>query len=176
MQEAWNTFFSVKDLLVQLSRLVMMNEEASLMSYTDASTKIIGGGINAGTKWSGEINSINSHILSNQATRWEIMDERVELEVYSFILCVKKLCPYLLGTCLQRQTIKSWWSQKRIDWRRGETKRSWIISVGVWDTDTRCLELLSSTDYSEGDSWKTIWFAPRMSSIISQSHDRVSEK
>ena len=34
-----------------------------------------------------------SHILSDQATRWGIM----ELELYAFVYCVKQLSPYLLG-------------------------------------------------------------------------------
>ncbi len=34
-----------------------------------------------------------SHILSDQATRWGIM----ELELYAFVYCVKQLTPYLMG-------------------------------------------------------------------------------
>ena len=34
-----------------------------------------------------------SHALSDQATRWGIM----ELELYAFVYCVKNLTPYLLG-------------------------------------------------------------------------------
>ena len=34
-----------------------------------------------------------SHVLSDQATRWGIMD----LELYAFVYCVKILAPYLLG-------------------------------------------------------------------------------
>ena len=34
-----------------------------------------------------------SHTLSEQASRWGIM----ELELYAFVFCVKQLAPYLLG-------------------------------------------------------------------------------
>ena len=34
-----------------------------------------------------------SHTLSEQASRWGIM----ELELYAFVHCVKQLAPYLLG-------------------------------------------------------------------------------
>ena len=62
-------------------------------SYTDASTVSIGGVLMQ------EQNGIEkpiifiSHILSDQATRWGIM----ELELYAFVYCVKQLTPYLMG-------------------------------------------------------------------------------
>ena len=42
------------------------------------------------------------HILSDQSTRWGIM----ELELYSFVICVRQLSPYLLRKRFTVKTIK----------------------------------------------------------------------
>ena len=75
-----------------------MNEVDPLILYTDVSTKAIGGGGGGGGSCKSK-NGIEkpvifiSHALSDQATRWGIM----ELELYAFVYCLKNLTPYLLG-------------------------------------------------------------------------------
>ena len=78
--------------------MVIMNEVDPLILYTDVSTKAIGGGGGGGGSCKSK-NGIEkpvifiSHALSDQATRWGIM----ELELYAFVYCLKNLTPYLLG-------------------------------------------------------------------------------
>ena len=67
--------------MVHASQLVIMNETDPLILYTDASTVSIGGVLMQ--EQNGIENPIIfiSHILSDQATRWGI----VELELYAFV-------------------------------------------------------------------------------------------
>ena len=70
-----------------------MNEQDPLVLYTDASTKAIAGVL---MQIQGGIEKpciFVSHALSEQASRWGIM----ELELYAFLYCVKQLAPYLMG-------------------------------------------------------------------------------
>ena len=78
---------------MQSSQLVIMNEEDPLILYTDVSTKAIGGVLMQVQKGIEKPVIFISHALSDQATRWGIM----ELELYAFVYCVKNLIPYLLG-------------------------------------------------------------------------------
>ena len=71
----------------------MMNEEDPLVLYTDASKKTIGGLLMEVHNGIGKPIIFVSHVLYDQATRWGIMD----LELYSFVSCVKTLAPYVLG-------------------------------------------------------------------------------
>ena len=86
--------------MVNAAQLVIMNEIDPLILYTDASTVSIGGVLMQ------EQNGIEkpiifiSHILSDQATRWGIM----ELELYAFVYCVKQLTPYLMGKLFMVKT------------------------------------------------------------------------
>ena len=69
-----------------------MNDEDPLVLYTDASTKAIAGVL---MQIQGGIEKpciFVSHALSEQASRWGIM----ELELYAFVYCVKQLSPYLM--------------------------------------------------------------------------------
>jgi hypothetical protein len=90
---ARNSFEKIKDLLVQRTKLTIMNEQDPLVLYTDASTKAIAGVL---MQIQGGIEKpciFVSHALSEQASRWGIM----ELELYAFVYCVKQLSPYLMG-------------------------------------------------------------------------------
>ena len=86
--EARDTFFRVKDLLVNASQLVIMNETDPLILYTDGSTVSIGG-VLMQDQIESKKHHLHSHILSDQATRWGIMEH----ELYAFVYCVKQ---YLL--------------------------------------------------------------------------------
>jgi hypothetical protein len=70
-----------------------MNEMDPLVLYTDASTKAIGGVLMQVQNGVEKPCVFVSHVLSDQATRWGIM----ELELYALVHCVKQLAPYLLG-------------------------------------------------------------------------------
>jgi hypothetical protein len=86
-------FSTIKDLLLESSKLTLMTEEDPLILYTDASTMAIGGvlmQIQGGQEFPC---CFVSHALSDQATRWGIM----ELELFALVFCVKQLSPYLLG-------------------------------------------------------------------------------
>jgi len=80
----------VKYLLVKASQLVIINETDPLILCTDGSTVSIGG-VLLMQKQNGLEKPIIfiSHILSDQATRWRIL----ELELYSFVNGVKQLTP-----------------------------------------------------------------------------------
>jgi hypothetical protein len=69
-----------------------MNEEDPLILYTDTSTKAIGGVLMQVRNGIEKPVIFISHALSDQTTRWGIM----ELELYAFVYCVKNLT-YLLG-------------------------------------------------------------------------------
>ena len=89
--EARDAFLGSKMRIGQ--RIVIMNETDPLILYADAST------VSIGEVLMQEQNGIEksiifiSHILSDQATRWGIM----ELELFTFVCCVKQLTPYLMG-------------------------------------------------------------------------------
>ena len=85
--------FRVKDLLVNASQLVIMNETDSLILYTDTSTVSVDGVLMQEQNGVEKPITFIPHILSDQATRWGIM----ELELYAFVYCVKQLTPYLMG-------------------------------------------------------------------------------
>ena len=70
-----------------------MNEEDPLILCTDTSTKAIGGVLIQVQNAIEKPDIFISHALSDQATRWAIM----ELELYDFVCYVKNLTPYLLG-------------------------------------------------------------------------------
>jgi len=92
-QEGRAAFVLIKDLLSKSSQLVIMNEQDPLILYTDASTRAIGGVLMQIQDGMEKPVIFVSHVLSDQATRWGIM----ELELYAFVYCVKILAPYLLG-------------------------------------------------------------------------------
>ncbi len=92
-QEGRAAFAHIKGLLAKSSQLVIMNEEDPLFLYTDASTKAIGVVLMQLQNGIEKPVIFASHILSDQATRWGIM----ELELYAFVYCVKQLSPYPLG-------------------------------------------------------------------------------
>jgi RNase H-like domain found in reverse transcriptase len=86
-------FNAIKEELLRASTLVIMNEVDPLILYTDASTKAVGG-VLMQVQIGKEMPCVFiSHVLSEQATRWGIM----ELELYALVHCVKQLAPYLLG-------------------------------------------------------------------------------
>ena len=62
------SFETIKDLLVQRTKLTIMNKQDQLVIYTDASTKDIAGVLMQIQ------DGIVSHALSEQASRWEIME------------------------------------------------------------------------------------------------------
>ena len=66
-----------------------MNETDPLILYTDASTVSIGGVLMQEQNRVEKPIIFTSHILSDQATRWGIM----ELALYAFVYCVKQLTP-----------------------------------------------------------------------------------
>ena len=70
-----------------------MNEEDPLIHYADASTKAIGCVLMQVQNGIEKHVIFISHALSDQTTRWGIM----ELELYAFVYCVKNLTPCLLG-------------------------------------------------------------------------------
>jgi hypothetical protein len=76
-----------------------MNETDPLILYTDASTVSIGGVLMQEQNGIGNPFFI-AHILSDQATRWGI----IELELYAFVYCVKQLTPYLMGKLFTAKT------------------------------------------------------------------------
>ena len=65
----------------------------TLILYTDASTRAIGGVLMQIQDEIEKLVIFVSHILLDHSTRWEIM----KLELYAFVYCVKILAPYLLG-------------------------------------------------------------------------------
>jgi RNase H-like domain found in reverse transcriptase len=85
-------FEAIKVALINYSHLTTMNELDPLILYTDASTTSVAGVLMQVQMGKNCLVCI-SHTLSDQATRWEIM----ELELYAFVFCVKQLAPYLLG-------------------------------------------------------------------------------
>ena len=91
--EERDAFFRVKDLLVNVSQLVIMNETEPFILYTDASTVSIHGVLMQEQNRVEKPIIFISHIFSDQATKWGIM----ELELYAFVYCVKQLTPYLMG-------------------------------------------------------------------------------
>ena len=70
-----------------------MNAYDPLILYTDASTMAIGGVLMQVQGGKEKPCVLVSHRLSDQATRWRVM----ELELFDFVFCVKNLRPYLLG-------------------------------------------------------------------------------
>ena len=88
--EAREVRFRVKDILVLAnnSQLVIITDP--LILYTDASIVSIDGVLMQEQNGIGKPIIFISHILSDQATRWE-------LELYAFVYCVKQLTPYLIG-------------------------------------------------------------------------------
>ena len=94
-------FAHIKGLMAKSSQTVIMNEEDPLILYTDASTKAIGGVLMQLQNGIVKPVIFASHILSDQATRWRI----IEQELYAFVHCVKQLGPYLLGKF--EQTIRT---------------------------------------------------------------------
>jgi cleavage and polyadenylation specificity factor subunit 1 len=90
---ASRAFKHIKLVLLGHSHKVIMNEVDPLILYTDASTTSVAGvlmQVQGGVEMPCQF---VSHTLSDQATRWGIM----ELELYAFVFCVKQLAPYLLG-------------------------------------------------------------------------------
>ena len=87
------SFEKIKDLLVQRTKLTIMNEQDPLVLYTDASTKAIAGVLVQIQDGMEKPCLFVSHALLEQASRWRIM----ELELYAFVYCVKLLSPYLMG-------------------------------------------------------------------------------
>jgi hypothetical protein len=72
-----------------------MNAYDPLILYTDASTRAIGSVL---MQVQGEREKpciFVSHRLSDQATRWGVME--LELELFAFVFYMKNLSPYLLG-------------------------------------------------------------------------------
>ena len=82
-----------------------MNEKDQLVLKTDASTKAIAGVL---MQIQGGIEKPCIYVLHaqpEQASKWGIM----ELELYTFVFCMKHLSPYLLGNNLSfKQIIKTW--------------------------------------------------------------------
>ena len=70
-----------------------MNEQDPLVLYTDASTKAVAGVLMQIQNGMEKPCLFVSHALSEQASRWGIM----ELKLYAFVCCVKQLPPYLMG-------------------------------------------------------------------------------
>jgi hypothetical protein len=91
--EALAAFELIKKLLLEKTRLTIMNEEDPLILYTDASTRAVAGVLMQVQDGIEKPCVFVSQVLSDQATRWGIM----ELELYAFVFCVKQLTPYLLG-------------------------------------------------------------------------------
>jgi len=86
-------FKIVKNQVAHHTCRVLMNSSDPLILYTEVSTKAIGGVLmQVQGVWEKPCVFV-SHTLSNQAIRWEVM----ELELFVFVFCVKKLSPYLLG-------------------------------------------------------------------------------
>jgi hypothetical protein len=91
--EAENAFKDLKQALVTHAKLVHINDTDPLILYTDASTKAIAGVLVQVTNGVEHPAIYVSHVLSDAATRWGIM----ELELYAFVYCVLHLQSYLLG-------------------------------------------------------------------------------
>jgi len=87
------SFQNIKDLLVERTKLTIMNEQDQLVLKTDASTKAIAGVL---MQIQGGIEKPCIYVLHaqpEQASKWGIM----ELELHTFVFCMKHLSPYLLG-------------------------------------------------------------------------------
>jgi RNase H-like domain found in reverse transcriptase len=91
-REAEEAFYRVKDMLVEAATLTLMTEQDPLILYTDASTNAIAGVLMQVQNGKEHPCVFASHVLSDQATRWGIM----ELELYALVYCVKHLTPYSL--------------------------------------------------------------------------------
>ena len=86
----WNSraaFVHIKGILAESSQLVILNEKDPFIHFTDASTKAIGGVLMQLQNGIEKPVIFESHNLSDQATRWGIM----ELELYAFVYCVNQL-------------------------------------------------------------------------------------
>ena len=70
-----------------------MNENNPLILYTDSIIVSIGGVLMQEQNGVEKPIIFISHILSDQTTRWGIM----ELELYAFVYCIKQLTSYLMG-------------------------------------------------------------------------------
>jgi hypothetical protein len=86
-------FGNIKRALAKHTKLTIINEVDPLILYTDASTVSVGGVLMQVQNGVEVPCQFLSQTLSDQATRWGIM----ELELYAFVFCVKQLAPYLLG-------------------------------------------------------------------------------
>ena len=75
------------------TKLTIMNKRDQLVLYTDASTKAMAGvlmQVQAGIE---KPCIFVSHAVSEQASKWGLMELELELELYAFIYCVKHLSP-----------------------------------------------------------------------------------
>ena len=112
--DAQKAFKNVKELLNQATTFVIMNKRDQLVLYTDASTKAIGGVLmQVDCKGVERPYVFVSHVLSDQATRWGIM----ELELYALVYCIKHLSSYLLGRQDHKNLLYSSNSTKLARWR-----------------------------------------------------------
>ena len=87
-QEARDTYFRVKDLLVDSAQLVIMNEKDTLLLYTDAMGEYYGymWSPYGGSKLHRATGDFHFSHRFRSKTLWGIM----ELELYSFVFCVRQ--------------------------------------------------------------------------------------
>jgi hypothetical protein len=91
-------FEAIKGVLAQHTKLTSINEVDPLILYTDASTISIGGVLMQVQSGVEKPCVFISHTLSDQATRWEIM----ELELYAFVFLCKATSSIPIGPSFYR--------------------------------------------------------------------------
>ena len=92
-EDALSAFVRVKDMVMAHTTRVLMNDSDPFILYTDASTRAVGGVLMQVQGGREKPCVFVSHTLSEQATRWGVMEQ----ELFAFVFCVKTLSPYLLG-------------------------------------------------------------------------------
>ena len=78
-----------------------------------------------------------SQILSDQATRWSIM----ELELYAFVYSIKQLTPYLMGKLFPEKTYHKNLVFLVKKWSVGESSSDFLFNkfrvlIMSWQTDS----------------------------------------
>ena len=79
------SFEKIEDLLVQMTKLTITNEQDQLIVYTDASMKAIAAVLIQIHEGIERPCLFVSHATSEEASKWGIM----ELKLYTFVYCVK---------------------------------------------------------------------------------------
>ena len=87
-ENALRAFCRVKDQVMAYTTRVLINKSDPLILYTDASTRATGGFLMQVQGGRESPCVFVSHTLSEQATRWGVMEQ----ELFAFVFCVKSTC------------------------------------------------------------------------------------